>query len=211
MSKPKVWTVLEGRLYQSAKWHRTDLEDCRRRIAELGITGIACAWHEDARMRELVRWYRHWPMSNGKELPEEIVLHERADEIAAHVRAGGRVLTMCYGGLNRSGLLSALAAMRITGCTGRQAVKLVRAAIPHALSNEYFVEYIRSRAADIRFSERQDTTHAEHIVDALEAFVSAKARQPTTDSEWASPRDLNETREHLVEVLERALCSSPEW
>jgi hypothetical protein len=45
-----------------------------------------------------------------------------------------------------------------------------------------------------------DMTNAERVVDALEAFVSAKYDDP----DWATSRDVDETRGHLREVLARA-------
>jgi hypothetical protein len=52
-----------------------------------------------------------------------------------------------------------------------------------------------------------DMTNAERVVDALEAFVSAKCtyeRRILDDPDWATSRDVDETRGHLREVLARA-------
>jgi hypothetical protein len=47
---------------------------------------------------------------------------------------------------------------------------------------------------------------AEQIVHAIEAFIDAKiayARRLVDDPEWATMVDVNETREHLTDLLLR--------
>ncbi len=67
---------------------------------------------------------------------------------AAHAAAkvlarGGTVLTTCFMGLNRSGLVSALAMIEI-GIPADEAIRFVRQARgDHALGNESFVEFIQ--------------------------------------------------------------------
>ncbi len=65
-----------------------------------------------------------------------------AERVAAAVTAGRRVLVRCSGGLNRSGLVVALALVRL-GWSSDEAVTLVRAARgPWALTNPGFVSYL---------------------------------------------------------------------
>ena len=50
-------------------------------------------------------------------------------------------------------------------------------------------------------------TTAEKLVDAIEPFVYEKItyeRRIVDDPEWATLRRVNETREHLLEVLQEA-------
>jgi protein-tyrosine phosphatase len=73
----------------------------------------------------------------------------RLDDVAATVAEavdeGRRVLVRCSGGLNRSGLVVALALQRL-GRPGEDAVALVRAARgPWALTNPGFVAHLRGR------------------------------------------------------------------
>lgn len=49
-----------------------------------------------------------------------------ARQLATHVRAGSRVLVTCAMGLNRSGIVTALTLMAVTGCPGPAAVGVVR-------------------------------------------------------------------------------------
>lgn len=73
-------------------------------------------------------------------------LDELATTVADAVAAGRRVLVRCSGGLNRSGLVVALALVR-AGHDVDDAVALVRAARgPWALTNPGFVAHLRSLA-----------------------------------------------------------------
>ncbi len=49
-----------------------------------------------------------------------------AKELAYYLRNGKRVLITCAMGMNRSGLLTALTLMAVTGCTGRSAFETVQ-------------------------------------------------------------------------------------
>jgi protein-tyrosine phosphatase len=66
-----------------------------------------------------------------------------AVRVAAAVHAGVRVLVTCHQGRNRSGLVSALALRGLTGWPGERCIATVRAARPHALLNQYFLEALR--------------------------------------------------------------------
>lgn len=65
-----------------------------------------------------------------------------SDRVAEAVGDGRRVLVRCSGGLNRSGLVVALALVRL-GRSSEEAMELVRAARgPWALTNPGFVAYL---------------------------------------------------------------------
>lgn len=67
-----------------------------------------------------------------------------AEQVAAAVGEGRRVLVRCSGGLNRSGLVVASALVR-SGRTPQEAMELVRAARgPWALTNPAFVAHVRT-------------------------------------------------------------------
>jgi len=64
--------------------------------------------------------------------------------VAAELRSGRKVLVTCAMGLNRSGLITALALRLGYGLSANRAIARVRAARgPRALSNPSFVELIR--------------------------------------------------------------------
>lgn len=61
-----------------------------------------------------------------------------AEFAAVGVRKGMRVLVTCQAGLNRSGIITAMAVMMLTGCSGDQAVRLVQSRREDALCNSSF-------------------------------------------------------------------------
>lgn len=61
-----------------------------------------------------------------------------AQRVAAALRSDQSVLVTCMMGLNRSGLVCALALRLVTGCSGREAMAIVRAARTGALFNPWF-------------------------------------------------------------------------
>lgn len=96
----------------------------------------------------------HAPNDDSVALPltkEKLRIAVRAaDDVVRVIQAGGRVLVTCAAGLNRSGLVSALALHRLYGWAGDECVRTVRAkriaSKRHpgkALSNAEFVAAIR--------------------------------------------------------------------
>lgn len=85
------------------------------------------------------------PLDDAIPSREEIRLAQRAAaHVAAALRAGRRVLVTCWMGRNRSGLVVALALVRL-GASPNVAIEMVRRARgEHALSNPAFVELIRN-------------------------------------------------------------------
>lgn len=59
--------------------------------------------------------------------------------VARRHQSGGRILVTCMAGLNRSGITTALALHLLTGCSGKDAVKIVQARRDFALGNKSFV------------------------------------------------------------------------
>lgn len=72
----------------------------------------------------------------------------RAVDVATRVSGvrarGGRVLSTCQAGLNRSGLVSALSLIILDGMSPPTAIARVRSRRPGALFNESFVRVLRS-------------------------------------------------------------------
>jgi protein-tyrosine phosphatase len=87
----------------------------------------------------------HAPMEDDGE-PIDPATWENAVTAAAHVdhivRHGGRVLVTCYQGLNRSGLVVALALLMLTELHPDDIVNLIQARRPGALFNRRFVRAI---------------------------------------------------------------------
>ncbi len=75
---------------------------------------------------------------------------QAARQVVEAVRADKNVLVTCYLGLNRSGLVTALALYFLTGWPGWKCVKTVKLQRPNALGNQSFVkllERLRPKAA----------------------------------------------------------------
>lgn len=84
----------------------------------------------------------HAPMNDCPDVP--VVQARRvAAEVARLWKRGARILVTCQAGLNRSGLITALAWRYITGRSGREAVRAVkRGRGDEALFNNYFRAYL---------------------------------------------------------------------
>lgn len=80
---------------------------------------------------------------------EVLMVRRVADEVAAAVDAGQKVIITCAAGLNRSGLITAAALKRLTGGPMTAVVSWIRAARgPWALSNQSFVRELTSGQLD---------------------------------------------------------------
>jgi protein-tyrosine phosphatase len=73
---------------------------------------------------------------------ERTLVLNTAARVARRVESGRRVLVTCWQGRNRSGLITALATMMVTGCDGKRAVLWVQAHRPYSLTNPAFVEFL---------------------------------------------------------------------
>lgn len=62
--------------------------------------------------------------------------------VAQAVRDGQRCLVTCAMGLNRSGLVTALALRELAGCSGRKARELVQRVRRGSLVNEHFADFL---------------------------------------------------------------------
>jgi protein-tyrosine phosphatase len=88
--------------------------------------------------------YTHWPIDDGV-VPDLDMLAAVEAAACSYIRAGGRVVTMCAMGRNRSGLLSALIVAAVHGINGEDAIAHVRASVPEALGSDEFVAWLRGR------------------------------------------------------------------
>lgn len=74
----------------------------------------------------------------------EIAVAKTASEVVAdRVARGRRVLVTCWMGLNRSGLVTALALRHLTGMSGADALALVREKRLGALRNDHFARMLQ--------------------------------------------------------------------
>ena len=88
--------------------------------------------------------YVHWPIDDGA-MPDLAMLDAIERAACAYIASGGRVVTMCAQGRNRSGLVSAVIVASVSAVSGADAVARVRARVPEALGNEAFVAWLHGR------------------------------------------------------------------
>jgi protein-tyrosine phosphatase len=140
-----VWEILPGQLFQSAKLHGRPRQSKWDGIGHYRLTRLYALAPTTADP-DLAEWpdlYTHTPIPDGL-LPEvgAMSLLRISTELAAHIRAGGTVLTMCNAGRNRSGLLSALIVRELSGIPGSAAMEVVRCHRPRAIANPNFERFL---------------------------------------------------------------------
>jgi hypothetical protein len=88
----------------------------------------------------------HWPIKDGDQLPNLKRLWEIAEyAVDFFLKRKRVVLAHCSMGKNRSGLMNAVILMRLLDIPGREAMQMVRDAVPGALFNPVFVEYLKDK------------------------------------------------------------------
>lgn len=144
-----IYEMMPGRLYQSARTHTLTEAELDQLVGDYGVTAVLNLWHsDDPRMAARVLVYECCSLPDGRVLKAMADTAEQlADKVATLIRRKHhRVLVHCWGGKNRSGLITALTLMRLEkGLTGEQAIARVKAVRKGALANEHFCEYLRSK------------------------------------------------------------------
>lgn len=93
-----------------------------------GVTVIHAPGDDDRRLSTLFRCLPTWQAA--------------ARQVIEHLKAGRTVLVTCMQGLNRSGMVTALALRELTGWSGQVIVKHIQDRRPNALFNDTFAHYI---------------------------------------------------------------------
>lgn len=140
-----IYELVPGQLYQRGKLHRLDPVKKWDGLRHYGITHVV-ALAPNQPDPHLIRrptdpTYTHFPIPDGL-LKTADHLQQMAVELAAEIEAGGRVLTLCNAGRNRSGLLSALIIRELSGLDGPTVMALIREHRPNALANPRFNEFL---------------------------------------------------------------------
>lgn len=140
-----VYEILPGQLYQRGKLHNTPIDKKLAGLCYYGITySVALAPRlpdEDLQLSAGMYGYLHKPIPDGRLVEDLLPI---SMQMAEEIRHGGKVLTMCNAGRNRSGLLSALIVRELTGLPGYAAMNVVRHHRPRAIANPHFEEFLRS-------------------------------------------------------------------
>lgn len=93
-----------------------------------GVTVINAPGDDDTRPHRLANFLPTWKNA--------------ARQVVEHVKAGRTVLVTCMQGLNRSGMVTALALTELTDMSGEQIVEHIQARREMALCNATFASYI---------------------------------------------------------------------
>lgn len=87
----------------------------------------------------------------GIDIENESVMQEclpgwisASQEVVAELNSEKRVLITCWAGLNRSGMVTALALRMLTGWSGQRCVEAVQRRRKYALDNDVFASYLCS-------------------------------------------------------------------
>lgn len=95
-----------------------------------GVKVILAPGDDDERSHRLVRFIDRWKKAGRL--------------VAEHVMSGHLVLVTCMQGLNRSGMVTALAMRELMGWSGPRIVEHIRHHREQALFNETFARYIEA-------------------------------------------------------------------
>lgn len=105
----------------------------------LGVQVICAPGDDDIRPNRLAR--------------DLLVWKPAAAQVAAAIREGKKVLVTCMAGLNRSGVVTALALQELTGWSGARVVKHIKSRRPYALCNDTFAAYIEETFPEEKSSQ----------------------------------------------------------
>ena len=136
--------VVAGELYQRGKFMDDPLPKKLALLKKYGVNVVFNWWHtHDSEIMPFLDHYEHhyFPDSE-KELPEEWLM-EMSVKIADMIDDGDTVLSHCFGGNNRSGIINALVVRELyDGITGVEAMEMVRENKMRALHNESYAKYL---------------------------------------------------------------------
>ena len=130
--------IIPKLLHMSGVWDVPETENFRPRLV-INLTEQI----EDSRSIQAESMI-HWAIEDG-DLPDTTMLHAVVDFVVAAVRAGLPTLVHCHAGLNRSGLVTALALTELLGIDGNEAIEKLRIIRgPYVLCNRHFETYVMS-------------------------------------------------------------------
>lgn len=147
--KPAYVARSGGALYQAGY---RNLAKMPARVLAGTLVGIDLALAVSPRVSEDVGLYvrqLHVPFGDNSQFAGEIGnIMSAVSEGARVVREGGSVLTYCFYGTNRSGLVNALIVREVERCDGATALAHLRERRRGACGgNEHFVRYLNSLEA----------------------------------------------------------------
>lgn len=143
----KVHTILLGRLYQRGTLTRVNHDSACEALRNLNVQTVlvmTTAAHSPRLQRVVLDGYQLHDMPDGYLHADRRSDLLRLSEWAVARAQRGAILTVCYGGQNRSALMSGLILRKLTGCSGAEAIDAVRQGRRNALTNHHFCAFLRS-------------------------------------------------------------------
>lgn len=152
--KLKLYPIIPH-LYQSAKTHDLSFEEKKLLVKQYKISIVVNLWNKaDEELMGLLVKNSHWEvdcgyihryMGDGKSLEAVEELIQISNILIPRMKRGANILSHCYGGRNRSGLLSAILVMKWFQCDGNLALEYVRQRRPNSLVNETFASWLKEQ------------------------------------------------------------------
>lgn len=145
IERGQVWEIIPGRLWQSGTLDEDPVAAAKVRELDIEYVVNLCGEEPFVSGRQGKRPFTElfWEIEDGP-LPDLSDLEDVVGRVCAAVSAGKKVLVHCYAGMNRSGLVSAMAVNKLTGRSGPQLVGFMRRKRPGCLTNRRFVQYLET-------------------------------------------------------------------
>lgn len=142
----KLYTIRPGRIYQRGKFLEHSASEKATMIRDFNIVAVVNMTNrvdDDFRIYDWCRYFSLGQPDSGNVDWGTVELAVRRVVEMLKARPKKAVLVHCNGGRNRASLFSARLLMELEGLTGTQAIDELRRLRPNALSNPYFVKYLR--------------------------------------------------------------------
>lgn len=144
MSRGPVFEIVPRKLYLSGTWQKFSDGRAMDELHVRRITNVVNLGKSDDRwlVRPVVYEYHKVPDSKLSVPIEEVsVIAARMVNV---INSGGCVLSMCYGGRNRSALLAGMILHRLGDKSGADILEHILSVRPAALINEGYRRYLAS-------------------------------------------------------------------
>jgi hypothetical protein len=148
-----VYDFGEGIIFQRGKFNHLSYEEKISVLSQYNISIVmGMSGKEDTDLVKIPGlMYVYCPIADGKLHKEPIStmfhLAYKAAEAIYYQKA--TVLSYCYDGRNRSGLMNALILRDLYGLSGKDAMEMVREHRPRAINNLHFEEFLSGLEAPV--------------------------------------------------------------
>lgn len=139
----KAMVIIPDELYQRGAFIHCSIDNKIKFFRQYNIDTVVNLWHKiDTGVIKYLWKYDHKYFPDSTITIDEKWLLDYAREIACWIDAGHVVLIHCYGGNNRSGLLSALVYRELYDVTGLEAAEHIKSLKSRALHNKLYYDFL---------------------------------------------------------------------